>query len=316
MAKRKRKTSRRGRGGRDLELLVERVERILQGSSATIVRNDRIPDMDTGEEREIDLSVRFPAGDVPVLLIFECRDRSRVQDVRWIEELSAKARSVGAARAIAVSSSGFSQSAILKARACNIDLRSADRVSVDDFKKRTPLRLQFERTVLRIVRSFIRVDSSGGPLGNLSIGFEERVFCVNRTGSDSHRRHSIEELLQELHPFLKPLESSDQQNLLELVVGGGLVLHYDRRTWSVLELRLVVAIEEQSVSNLPIKSATGYGPVAGTANAVVASLDVREAAKDLSGAHLVVADDGRFELVAEYGGQQQNLMKGRLAVTP
>ena len=73
---------------------------------------DRLPDKDTGELREVDVSIRGKVASAPVLIIVECRDHARTQDVQWIEQLETKRVGVGANAAIAVSSSGFSLSLI------------------------------------------------------------------------------------------------------------------------------------------------------------------------------------------------------------
>jgi len=110
------------RKGRDLERLVALVEQVL-GPQAEVRSPDHLPDRDTGELREVDVSVRLRVGSTPVLIIGECRDRKAVQDSTWIEQLAEKAKSVGAARAVAVSRSGFYEPAIAKAKARGVEVR-------------------------------------------------------------------------------------------------------------------------------------------------------------------------------------------------
>jgi hypothetical protein len=54
----------------------------------------------------------------------ECRDRNRADDLTWIDGLIGKYMNLEVDRVIAVSSSGFSDSAVLKAKACNIEIRT------------------------------------------------------------------------------------------------------------------------------------------------------------------------------------------------
>lgn len=110
------------RKGRDLERLVALVEKVL-GPQAEVCSPDYLPDRDTGEPREVDVSIRLQVGSTPVLIIGECRDRKAVQDSTWIEQLAEKARSVGAARALAVSRSGFYEPTIAKANARGVEVR-------------------------------------------------------------------------------------------------------------------------------------------------------------------------------------------------
>jgi hypothetical protein len=111
-----------GGKGRFLEVLAALLERTL-GTEAEITTPDWLPDRHTGELREVDVALRTRVGSTDVLIIAECRDRSRPQDVRWIEEIASKAVSVGASRAIAVSSSGFTAPAKAKASILGVEVR-------------------------------------------------------------------------------------------------------------------------------------------------------------------------------------------------
>lgn len=64
--------------------------------------------------------LRFPAARVPAHRILcaadlECRKRGRRADDTWIEQLATKRAKIGAVKTIAVSASGFSDSAQLTA---------------------------------------------------------------------------------------------------------------------------------------------------------------------------------------------------------
>lgn len=102
--------------------------------AGAIVRSpDHILDKVTGESREVDASIRYKVGTSLVLITIECRDRTSVEDVRWIEQLAEKQRSIGASATVAVSSSGFSQPAIIKANAVGIQVRVLTDATADDF---------------------------------------------------------------------------------------------------------------------------------------------------------------------------------------
>lgn len=117
---------------RELELLVEKIERTLSPTGCVIKSPDHIIDKVTGEEREVDISIRGKLGSADTLIIIECRNRNKLQDVRWIEEISTKRSDLLASKAIAVSKSGFSQQAIDKARHHGIDLRTFDEITDSD----------------------------------------------------------------------------------------------------------------------------------------------------------------------------------------
>ena len=120
---------------RELELLVSRIEGALAPVGAAIRSPDRIPDLITGELREVDVSVRHCVGSVELLVTVECRDRSRHEDVIWIEQLVTKRDHIGAAHTIAVSSTGFSAPAIAMAKRHGISTRIIGELSDTDIRE-------------------------------------------------------------------------------------------------------------------------------------------------------------------------------------
>ena len=119
---------------RAFEKLVARIERAAAPRNAIIKSPDRIADIVTGTPREVDASIRFTIGTVPVLITIECRKRKPPQDVTWIEQLSAKRLNLGAAQTIAVASAGFSEEAEAKALPGGVVLRQIENVSREDIE--------------------------------------------------------------------------------------------------------------------------------------------------------------------------------------
>jgi hypothetical protein len=120
--------------GREFERLVELLEHCLVPEGAEVKSPDYIPDKTIGSLREVDVSIRMNVGSIPVLIILECRDRARVDDVTWIEQLAQKRNDLNAAKAVAVSSSGFSQPAQDKARFHGVETRHIDEITSDDIR--------------------------------------------------------------------------------------------------------------------------------------------------------------------------------------
>lgn len=114
------------RAGRSLELLVKSLEQLLADAPVEIRSPDYIKGRNSGTSREVDVSLRSKVGSISILVIIECRDRAKPQDVTWIEQLASKREDVGAHKAVAVSASGFSASARNLARSKQIDLRSLE----------------------------------------------------------------------------------------------------------------------------------------------------------------------------------------------
>lgn len=120
------------RKGRELEQLVAILEESLGPKGIIIKSPDYLIDKDTKERREVDISLRSKVGSFEILAIIECRDRDEVQDVRWIEELASKCKSVGADKIVAVSSDKFSSGAIKKAECLSIDIRTMNNIDAKE----------------------------------------------------------------------------------------------------------------------------------------------------------------------------------------
>lgn len=118
----------------EFEELVAAIEETAAPRGAIVKRDDHIPDLITGEMRQVDVSIRFRAGITDILFIIECRDRNRKEDVRWIEEMVTKLRNLGAHKIILVSSTGFTEPAKLKAKHYSIDLRELSELSSDEIE--------------------------------------------------------------------------------------------------------------------------------------------------------------------------------------
>ncbi len=117
---------------REFELLVTRIESALAPAGTVIKSPDYVRDNFTGEQREVDASIRYAVGSANILITVECRDRTRVEDVTWIEQLATKQKQIGAAHTIAVSSKGFSVPALKAAKLHGISTRRIDEVTDAD----------------------------------------------------------------------------------------------------------------------------------------------------------------------------------------
>ena len=118
------------RKGRDLEKLVEILERCLQEMDVTITSPDTIPGIISKVSREVDVTLRTPDGS---LIALECRKWTNTkQGVTWIEQLASKKKDLGVQRIFAVSSSDFSEGAKNLAQHFDVDLRTLDNLTFAD----------------------------------------------------------------------------------------------------------------------------------------------------------------------------------------
>ncbi len=117
------RSSRQASTWKAFERLVAAIEERAAPRNATVTSPDLIRDLLTGRMREVDASIRFKAGTSDILVTIECRKRGRPADDTWIEQLATKRQKIGAAKTIAVSSAGFTKSAITSAKHHGIELR-------------------------------------------------------------------------------------------------------------------------------------------------------------------------------------------------
>jgi len=125
------------REGRNFEEVVKLIEETIAGENIEVKSPDYIPDKDTGQLREVDVSLRGKIGSSNILVIIECRDRMKrpPQDVTWIEQITCKQKSVGADKLIAVSSKGFTEPAKIKAKKNEIELRTFDEIDPEEIHR-------------------------------------------------------------------------------------------------------------------------------------------------------------------------------------
>jgi hypothetical protein len=113
----------------DFEKQISRIYKVLAEKGHTVTWNEKIPDPDNlKQQRQIDILVTTKSGCIHI----ECRDRQSPQDVNWIEKLVGRKNSLGAASMIAVSSTGFTEGALLKAKRFGIFTRQLNELTADE----------------------------------------------------------------------------------------------------------------------------------------------------------------------------------------
>jgi hypothetical protein len=116
--------------GEDLQRLVRVIERATHDDGNVLVESPkRLPDKDTGRVREHDVVLTFTQRHHQIVVALECRDRSRKVGVPDVEAFQAKCLRTGIDRGIMVSSTGFAQTALVKAASYNIGCFSLEQAS-------------------------------------------------------------------------------------------------------------------------------------------------------------------------------------------
>ncbi len=104
----------------EFEKLNARIRSLVMGSEASVEWNGKIPDPDSPKDlRQIDVLITTADGR---RIAVECRDRSGIQTVMWIEELAGRKESLGLDGMIAVAMNGFRPLAAKKAARFGIAL--------------------------------------------------------------------------------------------------------------------------------------------------------------------------------------------------
>jgi hypothetical protein len=116
------------RKGRELEILIEKLEKCALPEGATIKSPFFINDKITNQPREVDIAIEYKVGTTPILIIIECRDRGSIQDTTWIEQVYSKVNDLNANKVIVVSSSEFTKPAKVKAEFYGIETRTYNEI--------------------------------------------------------------------------------------------------------------------------------------------------------------------------------------------
>ncbi len=113
---------------KEFEQLVSNLEIMFSDQNCRVKHNDQVRDK-YGSLRQVDATVRFSTGATNYLTIIECRNRKKVSDSIWIEQIATKRDNLGADKAICVSNKPLSSPARLQARDRRIDVRTLETLS-------------------------------------------------------------------------------------------------------------------------------------------------------------------------------------------
>lgn len=112
--------------GRKFEKIVRDLEELLGDSNLKVKSPDKLFDYASESYREVDISIKGKLGTHPILIVIECRDWEKPQNVTWIEQLKTKRDGIRANKMIAVSTSGFSPNAERLAEKYGIAIRNVN----------------------------------------------------------------------------------------------------------------------------------------------------------------------------------------------
>jgi hypothetical protein len=127
--------------GKQLELFVAQVEKLLLPAGFEVRANEKIVNDEGVQIAEFDLEIAGKVGSASITWLIECRDRpaSGPAPGSWIEQLVGRCQRFGFNKVTAVSTTGFSPSATEYAKKTGIDLRVVSNLSPNDIIEWFPL---------------------------------------------------------------------------------------------------------------------------------------------------------------------------------
>lgn len=121
------------RNGTTFEKTVANLEKLLSGFNELEITHDkRVEDKVTGGLRQIDVWISGKLGSHTINVMIECRNREKVEDVTWVEQVKTKRDDVRADKAVIISSNSFSNPAMIKAKHYNIAVRTLVEIKLED----------------------------------------------------------------------------------------------------------------------------------------------------------------------------------------
>ena len=125
------------------EQQIKRIHDVLLQDHGIVTWNDRIPDPDNPKQsRQIDISVKINDEFIHI----ECRYHKAKQNIKWVEELFGRKVSLEASSIIGVSSSGFTDGAIKKAKKLGVFLCNLNELhdeAIKSWGKKTTIMFQY-----------------------------------------------------------------------------------------------------------------------------------------------------------------------------
>jgi hypothetical protein len=103
------------------QAVVYLIKKHLGDDKTTVVESAMLEDRRTGEQREVDVLIETEASGHTVRIGVECAARGRRQTVEWVEQINSKHADLPTHHLVLVSESGFTASAVKKAKALGIE---------------------------------------------------------------------------------------------------------------------------------------------------------------------------------------------------
>jgi len=117
----------------DFQKLIKLIESQLAEENITVTESKLLEDKRNGVQREVDILIETKVSEHPVNIAIECRDHKRKPGMQWIDSLIGRYKYLPIHKVIAVSRSGFTDTAYQAARESNIELLTLEKAIEEDW---------------------------------------------------------------------------------------------------------------------------------------------------------------------------------------
>jgi hypothetical protein len=150
----------------------------------------------SGVVREVDILIEVGGGLTRVQIAVESRDRGRKDDIQWVDHLIGKYALLPIDRVLAISRTGFSGAAKLKAELHGIELVSPEEIASADW----PSRFQKVGIASLVTRLEMKhVDFYTTPQFTRTVSLDDRIR--HDAGAKRHVEGTVRELIEALRPI-------------------------------------------------------------------------------------------------------------------
>ncbi|HEY9625088.1 MAG TPA: restriction endonuclease [Crinalium sp.] len=123
------------RQGNEFQTVMKVLYEHMADAGAAVTESVELLEPTSGARREIDILIERIENGFPIRIAVECRDRATKDDVTWVDQVIGKYCDLKINKVILVSSSGFTESARLKATAHNIEVCTVEVLLAKDWPK-------------------------------------------------------------------------------------------------------------------------------------------------------------------------------------
>jgi hypothetical protein len=147
---------------------------------AKVTESKLLPDRIVNITREVDIAIEKQIGDYSILVSVECQGRGRVASVEWVEQMIAKHQALPTNKLVLVSQSGFTETALQKAKFLGIELMTLAEAIKADWKVMTGLEnIVLCRSAVTPSACFATYHDSITNISSTQLEMDQQLFNIN-----------------------------------------------------------------------------------------------------------------------------------------